>query len=93
METYEGNDKDPITLHKYLYVKANSANAIDPTGRDSISEETAAAGVSTTLGGIAAEVVNSAMSIARFVTSVALGTPAGRITTIGVFAALAIIIL
>ncbi|WP_323227209.1 RHS repeat-associated core domain-containing protein [Spirulina sp. 06S082] len=31
-DTYEGDNFDPITLHKYLYTGANPINAIDPSG-------------------------------------------------------------
>jgi RHS repeat-associated protein len=32
MDTYEGNQQDPLTLNKYLYANGNVANNIDPTG-------------------------------------------------------------
>ena len=34
MDTYEGNNEDPLSLHKYLYCKANPANGKDPSGHD-----------------------------------------------------------
>ncbi len=32
MDDYAGNNSDPQSLHKYLYVHANPVNGIDPTG-------------------------------------------------------------
>jgi len=31
-DPYEGDEEDPLTLHKYLYCQANPVNCIDPTG-------------------------------------------------------------
>ena len=36
MDSSEGKSEDPGTLHKYLYCQANPANAIDPSGFESI---------------------------------------------------------
>ena len=33
MDTFAGFEKDPITLHKYLYGNANPINGIDPSGK------------------------------------------------------------
>jgi RHS repeat-associated protein len=37
-DTYEGNNQDPISLHKYLYANADGVNKIDPSGNYSIGE-------------------------------------------------------
>ena len=34
MDSYEGADTDPISLHKYLYASADLTNRIDPSGHD-----------------------------------------------------------
>jgi len=34
MDTDEGHNQDPLSLHKYLYCEANPANHIDPSGHD-----------------------------------------------------------
>jgi len=31
-DNYEGNNEDPLSLHKYLYCQANPVNRIDPSG-------------------------------------------------------------
>ena len=33
MDTYEGNDEDPLSIHKYLYVDADPVDNTDPCGR------------------------------------------------------------
>ena len=32
MDTYQGSNYDPITLHKYLYANANPVTYCDPSG-------------------------------------------------------------
>jgi hypothetical protein len=34
MDTFEGNNEDPLSLHKYLYVKNHPVNETDPSGHD-----------------------------------------------------------
>jgi RHS repeat-associated protein len=34
MDTYEGNNSDPLSLHKYLYCQGNPVNMFDPSGHD-----------------------------------------------------------
>ncbi len=38
MDTFEGNQSDPLSLHKYLYASANPVNRIDPSGHESLVE-------------------------------------------------------
>jgi hypothetical protein len=33
MDTYQGDNQDPLSLHKFLYCEANPANGTDPSGR------------------------------------------------------------
>ena len=42
MDTYEGRNGEPVTLHKYLYANGNPAMFVDPSGMLSLSEMTAA---------------------------------------------------
>jgi len=32
MDTYQGNNQDPLSLHKYIYCQGNPGNGIDPSG-------------------------------------------------------------
>jgi hypothetical protein len=34
MDTFEGSNKDPLSLHKYLYTQDNPVNVTDPSGHD-----------------------------------------------------------
>ena len=34
MDTFEGYDQDPMSLHKYLYAGSEPINRIDPSGKD-----------------------------------------------------------
>ncbi|MBN9693310.1 MAG: hypothetical protein J0M24_23960 [Verrucomicrobia bacterium] len=34
MDTFEGSQSDPLSLHKYLYVHSNPVNGIDPSGHE-----------------------------------------------------------
>jgi RHS repeat-associated protein len=51
MDTWMGNNSDPVTLHKYLYANANPVNYTDPTGNFSLVSFEAA----NTIRGILAE--------------------------------------
>ena len=33
MDTYQGSNKDPLSLHRYIYAENNPGNNIDPTGK------------------------------------------------------------
>ena len=49
MDSYEGLESDPITLHKYLYAKGNPINRIDPSGHMSRTESLVVLGMVATL--------------------------------------------
>jgi hypothetical protein len=36
MDTYEGNQQDPLSLHKFLYAADNPINSTDPSGRKTV---------------------------------------------------------
>ncbi len=41
MDSYEGNEEDPLSLHKYLYCHDDAVNGLDPSGRMNLSSFTA----------------------------------------------------
>ncbi len=49
MDTYEGNDEDPLSLQKYLYGQNNPINLVDPSGHQ-IDDVVFTAGLYTTIG-------------------------------------------
>ena len=36
MDSYEGDNQDPLSLHKYLFVENDPVNKLDPSGNDSM---------------------------------------------------------
>jgi hypothetical protein len=52
MDTYEGSNEDPLSLHKYLYCHGNPVNNRDPNGHD-IGEMLSVMDIDTTLAGFA----------------------------------------
>jgi RHS repeat-associated protein len=48
-DTWDGNDEDPISLHKYLYVSANPVNRVDPSGHEGLGELSVSIAIQTQL--------------------------------------------
>jgi RHS repeat-associated protein len=58
IDPYSGNNYDPISLHKYLYCRANPVNSIDPNGKFSIAEISIGIGIVSVLTGLVSGVVS-----------------------------------
>jgi RHS repeat-associated protein len=66
-DTYEGDREDPLSLHKYLYVRDDPVNRIDPSGNDDIADVLAVISIGGILDSIGA--VASAQEVSAPVTS------------------------
>jgi RHS repeat-associated protein len=53
-DSYEGNNEDPLSLHKYIYCKADPIDGIDPSGND--GELVSLMTTVTTIGRVAGQV-------------------------------------
>ncbi|MGB3694158.1 MAG: papain fold toxin domain-containing protein, partial [Spirulinaceae cyanobacterium] len=51
-DTYEGRQKEPITLHKYVYGNSNPIHYTDPSGLFSLAEFSAAESIRNTLASL-----------------------------------------
>lgn len=60
IDPYSGNNQDPQSLHKYLYVHNNPVNSVDPSGMYSIGEMVCVAGI---IGSISAIVAGEVVRI------------------------------
>jgi hypothetical protein len=49
MDTYAGNNQDPLSLHKYLYCQADPVDNTDPSGNESIDYFVAVENINTSL--------------------------------------------
>jgi len=49
MDTDEGNDNEPVSLHKYFYAEGEPIDGVDPTGNDDLATITAGFSISETL--------------------------------------------
>lgn len=58
MDSYQGNNSDPASLHKYLYVGANSVNRIDPSGHEDMCEMLTVSAIETGLFAMIGPVIN-----------------------------------
>ncbi|EIQ01854.1 RHS repeat-associated core domain protein [Opitutaceae bacterium TAV1] len=51
MDTYEGSNQEPLSLHKYLYAHVNPVIFVDPSGNMSLGGVLAVSSIMGTLGG------------------------------------------
>ncbi len=67
MDTFEGNNQDPQSLHKYLYAADNPVNVIDPSGHENTSTLVTTMGNIGMLAGRTYAAINNAywMGLAR----------------------------
>lgn len=58
MDTFEGNQQDPLSLHKYLYCQADPINGVDPGGHSFLPSSLGAITIAFTLFAIDAIVIS-----------------------------------
>ena len=77
MDTNEGQDEQPVTLHKYLYADADPVDGTDPSGnQDSMAELGAEMSISDTLNTISLPTFNLARTQNQLTYSTVLDAPA-----------------
>ena len=69
MDTYQGNNEDPLSLHKYLYAADDPVNMVDPLGHDGdlISLQISTS-IGASLDAIGAQTIARAFAMAVFQT-------------------------
>lgn len=76
MDTQEGSPEDPLSLHKYLYAKAEPVVGVDPSGEVTLLEEEEVAGESAAEDVGQLQILQSGQKIinlAKFAAAVATG--------------------
>jgi hypothetical protein len=58
----EGQSRDPLSLHKYLYASSDPVNGIDPSGYDDLGEISAALSIGSTISSISNVAVTGIVS-------------------------------
>src|SRR5437867_3870330 len=78
-DSFQGNQSDPISLHRYLYAGDNPVNRIDPSGNTDISLANVliTSGIGAGIGGLSSAVANYAMGRAITFGSVLQGAAIG----------------
>ncbi len=75
-DMYQGDNRDPLTLHKYVYSGNDPIDRIDPTGQFSIEETTTVAAITNVLALQYAPLVTSTLRLA-----IPKGHIAGKVLT------------
>jgi RHS repeat-associated protein len=80
MDSFEGSQSDPLSLHKYLYAHDNPVNGIDPSGHEfTLVGTLTTAGIGATIGGLSSAVADYAHGRAITISSVAQGAAFGAV--------------
>lgn len=62
-DSYEGNNQEPLSLHKYLYVHGNPVNDIDPSGNMTLGEINSVMSQISTLTRMTTSVLRAASTV------------------------------
>jgi RHS repeat-associated protein len=77
MDTYEGDNEDPLSLHRYLYCQDNPVNGTDPFGHDDLVSLSIAEDIGASLDsmeGVVDATAESSMTESLFASEVEAGT-------------------
>jgi len=66
MDTDEGDEDDPISLHKYLYAEADPIDNTDPSGNDSVSDTLDAVTMTIVPGAVTHPLAYKSFNVAAF---------------------------
>ena len=81
MDTFQGNNEDPLSLHKYLYCQCNPVNMMDPSGHD--GDMPSLMGTINTIGWMAANLAVRAVPLISRATVVVFEATTGESVIIG----------
>jgi RHS repeat-associated protein len=70
MDTEEGDDESPLSLHRYLYANSDPANGRDPSGHEDLAELGTVQGIQGTINSMTSA-VSTAMRAYNFASDVA----------------------
>ena len=81
MDSYAGDNQDPVSLHKYLYGADNPVNGIDPSGHDDLTlgSVLTASAIGATIGGFSAATLDVAQGRAITAASIFQGAAYGAV--------------
>jgi hypothetical protein len=74
MDSFEGSQPDPLSLHKYLYAHCDPINRVDPSGNTDLIETISTTGIQVTLQTANAVRAAPALAAARVVPFITGGT-------------------
>lgn len=78
MDTFQGRQTDPLSLHRYLYCADSPIMFTDPSGQD-LTETVAVASIGAGLGAISTATANYALGRAQTMSSILTGAAFGAV--------------
>jgi hypothetical protein len=81
LDTFQGNNEDPLTLHECVYANANPVGGIDPSGHDDLTLGSllTASAIGATIGGFSSAVASVAEGRAITAASIFQGAALGAV--------------
>ena len=80
MDSEEGDNEDPQSLHKYLYCQANPVNGIDPSGHEfELGSLATSISIGASIGAVSTFYANQALGRAQTMSSILMGAAWGGV--------------